>query len=109
MLMPSSKHGVDLLGIGRHLVDGPPVDQVHVLGTDTHRRAHGVHRRVAGADDADPRADRHGSLLAHAAQEGDAVHHPVGVFTGKVQLLGELGSNGNEDRDVAVAAEIARW
>ncbi len=98
--------GVDFLGIGRHLVDGAAIDQVHVLGSDSQRRTHGIHRRVARADDAHFGADWDGVLLAHAAQEADAVHHPVGVLTRKVQLLGELGSYGNEDGDIAVAAEL---
>ena len=61
--------GVDLLGIGRHLVDRPPVDEVHLVGADPAGRTHAVHGRVAGTDDADLGADRDRILLAHAAQE----------------------------------------
>ena len=58
----------DLLPIGGHLINGAAVDERH-LGAQTVGRAHAVHRRIAGADDTHPPADRYGMLLPDATQK----------------------------------------
>ncbi len=67
-LDPFLADGVDLLGVGRHLVDGPAIDQRHGRGAHAARRPRAVHGGVAGAHDAHPRPDRDGAaLLARCA------------------------------------------
>ena len=90
--------GVDLLRVGRHLVDRPTVDQGDRRGADAARRAHAVHGSVAGANDAHAGADRDRPALPHAPQERHSVDHAAGILARQAEPLRQLGAHGHEDR-----------
>ena len=89
--------GMDLLRVGRHLVDRPAVDQGDGRGADAPRRAHAVHGGVAGPHDAHAGADRDRPALPHAPQEGHAVDHAAGVLARQAESLRQLGAHRDED------------
>ena len=105
-LDPLLADGVDLLRVGRHLVDGSPVDERDRLGADAACGPDAVHGGVAGTDDGHPRPDRHGPALADAAQEGHAIDHVRRILAGETERLRALGSDRDENGREPVAPKV---
>ena len=87
-----------LLGVRRHLLARPPVDDHRLLGAEPLRHAGRVHGRVASTVDGHPAADARPLALGDAAQEGHGVDDRPGVLRRDVDALGEMGADGGEDR-----------
>ena len=72
------------------------------------RRADRVHGRVAGADDADARADGHWPALADAAQEAQRIDDALGILALETEPPGALGTHGHEDGAEALGPQVVQ-
>ena len=94
----------DLLPVGRHLVDGAPVDQRDLAVAQPPRNPRAVHGRVAGAYDADALADIEILPLLRLAQERQCVKDAVAVGAVERQRLAELCTGHDDDVAEAIRA-----
>ena len=93
----------ELVLAGRDLVGPAPVDDLHVLAArEAPRRAAGVHRDVAGADDDHLRRQLGPLAAVDAAQELDSVLDPPVAAVLQVEPLGPPRTDRQEDGVVAL-------
>ena len=87
-----------LLGMGRHLVAGTPVDDQCVVRAQAAGHPGSVHRGVAAAVDRDAPPDHRAVTGGDAAQERHRVHDPARVLRRDIDTLGQVGAHRDEGR-----------
>ena len=87
-----------LLGMGRHLGAGTPVNDQRVVRAQAAGYPGSVHRGVAAAVDRDAPPDHRAVTGGDTAQERHRVHDPARVLRRDVDALGQVGTHGDERR-----------
>ena len=97
----------DFFRVGRHLLDGAPVDDKRLLGAGAQGGAHAVHGHVAAADHRHPVAQMDAVAQVDLAQKVDPGKDPLIILALDAQPLALLGADADEKGLVALIAQLA--